>query len=112
MQHTLAFPVSMFPATTAVTELSVWVTPWATTPLSAQKAATAFFRFRPRGATPAIPDDHVLQQPQAVERLGHRVPVPPGLGHPLLVRRPDLLQGPGQVPFQYRCLTHDIDASA
>ena len=54
MQHTLAFPVSMFPATTAVTELSVWVTPWATTPLSAQKAATAFFRSRPRGATPAI----------------------------------------------------------
>ena len=40
MQQTLESPVSMFFATTAVTLLSVWVTPSATTPLSAQKAAT------------------------------------------------------------------------
>ena len=42
MQHTLEVPSSILFATLAVMELSVWVTPWATTPLSAQKAATHF----------------------------------------------------------------------
>ena len=54
MQHTLAAPVSMFPATTAVTELSVWVTPSATTPLSAQKGTTHLRTSRFSGAVPAI----------------------------------------------------------
>ena len=43
MAHTLVSPVDMFSATMAVTSWPVWVTPWATTPLSAQNTATAFF---------------------------------------------------------------------
>ena len=54
IQQTLAFPVSILPATMAVTPLSVWVTPWATTPLSAQKLTIHFLYSRRRGESPAI----------------------------------------------------------
>ena len=41
MAHTLVSPVDMFSATMAVTSWPVWVTPWATTPLSAHMTTTA-----------------------------------------------------------------------
>ena len=41
MLQTLVSPLQTLSATMAVTSLPVWVTPWATTPLSAQNMTTA-----------------------------------------------------------------------
>ena len=43
MGHTVLLPRASEQATAAVTELSVWVTPWATTPLSAQNTTSVRF---------------------------------------------------------------------
>ena len=54
MRQTLVSPVDMFSVTMAVTSWPVWVTPWATTPLSAHMAMTARLPSFTAGA-PAMP---------------------------------------------------------
>ena len=54
MRQTLEARRAMFPATAAVTSWPVWVTPSATTPLSAQKGTTAFLAME-KSSVPKIP---------------------------------------------------------
>ena len=54
MAHTLVSPVDMFSATMAVTSWPVWVTPSATTPLSAHMTTTAR-RERSTSGLPVMP---------------------------------------------------------
>ena len=54
MAHTLVSPEDMFSATMAVTSCPVWVTPWATTPLSAHMTTTAR-RDRSTSGLPVMP---------------------------------------------------------
>ena len=54
MQQTEVSPLDMFSVTMAVTSWPVWVTPWATTPLSAHMTTTAFLD-RSMSALPVMP---------------------------------------------------------
>lgn len=78
MAHTLVSPVDMFSATMAVTSWPVWVTPWATTPLSAHMTTTARLEMS-TSALPVMPAMRMTASsaPPAAQGLGDGVP--PGL---------------------------------